>query len=187
MGLILFLLHFVARLDLAGGNVVEAALEHGAAQAAEAVGEDLAIEVVDFVLGYAGKEAVDFLGVLLPVLVPPMQDDGVGTEHVLVDVGDAEAAFVEVLLLSLEFQYLGVDEGVHVGGFAVGVGLFVIGTHTDGDEADGKVHLRGREAHAVGVVHGFEHVGDEFLQVGVVLRNGFGHFAQRGVAVSNNR
>jgi hypothetical protein len=174
-------------MHTAGRDVVETTFEHGATERGEAVGKDFSVEVVYLVLSDAGEETVDFFGMLLPVLVPPVEYDSVGTKHILMDIGHAETAFVEVFLFAFELKNLRVDENMHVGGVAIGVGLLVIGAHTDGYQADGEVHLRGGETHAVGVVHGLEHIVDKFLEVGIVLRKGLCNLAKGRMSKPYNR
>ena len=150
------------------------------------VGEDFAFEVVDFVLCHTCKHAVDFFFVDLPLLVVPAQTDAFVTENVFVDVGDAEATFVEVLFFAYELKDFGVDECVFFSGFEVGVGFLVVGTEANDNKLDAEVDLGCGKAYTVGIVHGFVHVGDELVKAGIVFVDGLRLFAQCGMAVANN-
>ena len=102
------------------------------------------------------------------------------------DVGDAETALVEVLLLAFVFEDFGVDEGVLLGGFEIGVGLLVVGAETDDHQPDAEVDLRCGKTYAVGIIHGLVHVGNELVEARVVLVDGARLLAQGGMAVAND-
>ena len=88
------------------------------------------------------------------------------------EVGDAEAAFVEIFLLAALLKDFGVDEHVALVFGAVGVGLLVVGAEADDHQLDGAVDLGCCQTDAVGGIHGFEHIGNELFQFGVVFGDG---------------
>ena len=65
--------HAVTGAHASGGDIVQPALEHGAAQVAEVVGEHFSVKVVHLMLGDAGEESVNLLFMEIPVLVIPAQ------------------------------------------------------------------------------------------------------------------
>ncbi len=130
---------------------------------------------------------MQFFLVELPLLVLPAHAHPLGAQHVLVEVGNAQAALVVVLLLAHILHNLGVDERMFLTDGAVGVGLLVVGAETDDHQADREVHLWCGQPHAFGGVHSLIHIGDKLLQFGIVLVDRLSHLAQRGVAVAGNR
>lgn len=84
--------HRVVYAEVAGEYAVEFAFYQLFAYAREVVDKQPALEVVALMLHDAGKEAADFLAVLVEVLVEPREADMLDTRHILADAGKAEAA-----------------------------------------------------------------------------------------------
>ncbi len=135
---------------------------------------ELAVEVVGLVEERAGEKV--FSGVLKPVpfYVLRFYGDTASAGDLLAEVGDAEAAFLRGLAA------VGEDD-LRINEDQLGVGIFFKGDIDDGDSLT-DTDLGGGEADAMGLVHGFEHVVDEFLQAFVEFCDRLGWFLQHWVA-----
>src|SRR5258708_14747452 len=144
-----------------------------ALEAAEAVDEEDAVEVVDLVLHGAGEKLFTFD--LEPVSVDILRADldlG-GAMDLLANLGEAEATlFFELLALALDD--LGIDEDE-----------LLFGILLEADVDDGKplrdAALRCGEAEALRGVHGREHLIDELLELRVEDGDGLARPGQHGV------
>lgn len=113
----------------------------------------------------------------LALLVQRAHLHPLGALHAVVDAGHRQAALVALHALVAGPQQLGVDQHQAL------VALF---RDVDDDQALVHVDLRGRQAGALGVVHGVEHVVDERAQAVVHGGDGRGHLVQARIGVAEN-
>ena len=140
--------------------------------------------MVVLVLDDACYQPVEVLLVKLAVFVKVLDVDVRLARHVLVDVGQAEAALAEHEIVAPFLGDDGVDESAFVDAH-VGITFFKRFRVND-KYADGLAHLRTGQPHTVGVVHGLEHVSYEGLPVNRFLVHLFCNFSQYGFAVNVN-
>ncbi len=118
----------------------------------EAVGEEDAVEVVDFVLEDAGEPAFGGDFDCLATHVLTFDHDFCGAPDIVAGVArDAETAFA-AKFLAFGFRNFGVEHS--------NLAIFIFGD----EDADGLSDLWSGEADALGGVHGIEHVFDELWE-----------------------
>ena len=105
--------------------------------------------------------------------------------HALMNAGQAEASLFHRHQVARCLQDMGIDvrapealELRHVVREDIQV---------DHHHPDGQSHLRCRQSHAVGAVHGLVHVAEQLFQVRVVGGDVFGILAQHRLAIHINR
>ena len=173
--------HAIVDVALAFGDVAQLALQQGLAQRGDAVDVDMAFQMVVFVLDDAGTDTLkDFL-VLLEILVEVLDADLVVTHHLLIDVGQAEAAFLERHHVAKGFDELGVDEHL-LEALAFRI-VRIEGVAVDDEQADGFVDLGCGQTDAFGMRQRFPHVLQQDVQLGIVGRDGLGDGLEGGVTV----
>ena len=101
---------FVRATDFAFLDVLEFASNHLTTHRRYAVGEDVALEVVVFVLHDASKEAVVGVGVLYEIFVEIVDSDRCRTCNFFVNARHAEATLFVGDSLLASFDYLWVNE-----------------------------------------------------------------------------
>ena len=132
----------------------------------------------------ARPQPVEILVVELAVLIVVFDMDVRLARHILIEVGQAQTAFAEYKVVAPFLRDNRVDESAFVDAH-IGIAFFKRLRINDKD-TDGFANLRTCQTHAIGMVHGFEHVGHQLFQVGVVQINLFGNFSQYGFAVNIN-
>ncbi|SCZ18074.1 Uncharacterised protein [Acinetobacter baumannii] len=148
-----------------------------ALEGGQVVDEQLAVEVVAFVLDAYRQQAFgDFLeGVA--IAVEGLDPDLLRSVHVLVEAGYRQAAFlVLVHILGQRFE-LGVDEYPRLG---------LVFAEVHDHDALVHVHLGRGEADARGFVHGFEHVVDQLAHRVVDHLHRFGDGPQARIGEFEN-
>ena len=113
----------------------------------------------------------------LEIAVEVFHHHGFGTQHVFVDVGHAQAAFVVVLHLAFGLHNFGIYHGAFywvADVFFLFLVVFAIAHH---HQPYGQVYLRGGKADAVCGVHGFKHIVDKLLKVRIIGVNRLGGFS----------
>ena len=108
---------------------------------------------------------IDFF-MLLPFFVHIRNADVIRAFHVLMDAGNAEAAFIAADFIPPAFGDMCIDKGF-AETCAVGV-HFCEGIAIHDEKADVASDLRGCQPDAVCLVHGLEHVGDELCQARII-------------------
>jgi hypothetical protein len=132
------------------------------------VDEELAFQVVEFVLNDAGQEAIGLDGEGPAFLVEGLDRHFLGAAHLGVEAGDGHAAFLVIDQLLAGPDHLRVDEDAVL--VLVGVG---------DEDADRPAYLgRGQAEAAIGL-HGRKQALDEFSQFAVYLLHRLGHGAQQ--------
>ena len=168
-------------MHLSFGHGGQFAFHHLPAEGRDAVGKHVAVQVVKFVLHHAGQEAVHPLIVLNEVFVHILHMNALGAAHGFVNAGQTQATFVHHVGLVAGFQDVRIDvNAVEVLVFGT---VFREGIERNHGHADGFADLRSCQSHTFGAVHGFEHVGQEFLQSGIVGGDVLGFFSEHGLAV----
>src|SRR5271170_2147559 len=152
----------------------EVALEH-----AEVGDEEHAVEVIDFVAEGAGEQAFAAAFELGAGGVLRADGDVLRAFDVAAKTGERETAFF-LALLAFGVNNLGIGEDhFRFGNFAVG--------DVNYGEAQADTDLRRGETDAVRGVHGFEHVGDELLEVLVEFFHALAGSFKHRVAVFHDR
>lgn len=115
------------------------------------------------------------------ILIEPFEAYVFVTSHIFVYAGEREtplgAAYRRGILDYFQF---GIDEHQsEIGTFGEAVGH---GAAVDYGQCDGAAYLGSGEAYAVGVVHRLPHIVNQLVEVGIILGNVFGLFAQHRLA-----
>ena len=145
----------------------------------DVVDEELAVEVVGFVLDGAAEEVFGVDVDVAAFEVEGTDADALGAVDGAVDAGEGEAAFF-LVEAAVALGDLGVDEDeflVFLGG---------VGGDVEDEELEGEADLVGGEADAPGFVHQVEHGSDLVLEGGVDAFDGFRLVAQGGVGVGDD-
>ena len=100
-----------------------------------------------------------------------------GAFHAVIDAGNGQAAFLALDALLAGPQQLGVDERD---------GLVAFFGHVNDDDALMHINLRGGQADALGLVHGFEHVGHQGADAAIHRLHGLRHFLQARIGKVKN-
>ena len=129
-------------------------------QSGDVVHEQLAVQVIDLVLDAGGEQFVRFYFEGVAVPVQGINPHSGRAFHLLVEPGHRQAAFFVGRQLIGEWGDLRVD--VHLG-------LVALFGQIHHQQALVHVHLSGRQADAGGVVHGFDHVVDQFAKLVIYL------------------
>ena len=133
--------------------------------------------MVEFVLNAHGQQTFGFDGALFAVLVKGFHLHMRGAFHAIVNTGHRQTAFVAFDALVTHPGDFGVDEH-H--------GLVALFRGVNHHQALVHIHLRGSQADAIGVVHGFQHVRNQGLDTRVNLFDGLGHGVKLGVGESED-
>ena len=160
---------------------------------AEAVNEERASKVVHFVLGGAGKEALQLRGRGLAVESEMLYHNGPGALDAAGNVGKAQAAFFKAPGVAGCFDDSRIDKDQTKGDIWIEPGGFVffflqVVTFRDVDDTDGfgaADLLRGQSA-ALRGLHGGKHVVNQFVDFRGDGVDGAGGFPQYGVAIGSD-
>lgn len=177
--------HGIVNTDFSGDNVRQFALDQLFADAGNVVDKHPAVQMVAFMLHNTGKESADFLLMRLEILIEPAKADMLHTWHLLGYTRQTKAALRARYGIAVEHFDLGVDEHkLAAGTFGERLGERVgIDHHNLYVLAD----LRGRQADALGFIHGLEHEVYKFLKTFERLLDRLRYFAEHGVTVAIHR
>jgi len=150
----------------------------GPLEGADPVDEQGAVEVIEFVLDHPGVIALrlETQGLAVDVLGfhPYLGIAG----HVAAILPDAEAAlFVDLLALALDDFWVGQHDQLPG---------CILGRDVNDAELQGDVDLRGGQAHARGVVHGFGHIGHQLFKFGTEIGYRLGRVLENGKWVGDD-
>src|SRR5687768_300469 len=167
-------------LPLAGfGELLDLPDDQIFLQAAQAIDEQCAVEVVHLVLEAAGEQSGPFDRLRLAVAIEPFEDRAGRTRHCCVEARHAQTAlFFE--LHSIALDELGVDEHEQVGGIAADRDV----AHED-PFAD--ANLRRGEPDAGRGVHGLNHVVHEGINLRCDLGDRLGGTMEHRRSVADDR
>lgn len=141
----------------------------------------LTFEMVALVLDNARQESADLLAMVSSFGIGPCEAYVLHTLDIFGQSGQTEATFGARHFVAVENLYYWIDEG-HLPTLALG--KFVAhGRCVDHDQTDAFADLRRGETHAVGFIHGKEHIVDKFLQPGISNIDSLGCLAEYGVSV----
>lgn len=163
-----------------GEDIVETSAYQLAPDCGQVVGEDLAVEVVAFVLDYACQVSGDFFIVFFEFFVEPLQAYMFDALDVFGDAGETETSLAAADVFAVEYGHARIDER-HTTVNAFGK-YIAYGRGIDDDDAVGAAYLRRGQAYAFAGIHGLEHVGHEFFQLGILGRDVFALLAQHRLA-----
>src|ERR1700677_5266488 len=156
-------------------------LDHPVAlELGDVVDEENAIEMVDLMLQNGGEQALGQNLAFLPLAVEGAGAHGRGTLDLGVIFGDRETALLVSRALLGRPHDLGIDQHLRVGRF------FLLGG-VDHPKTDGVGGLNGSEAHALRVVHGFDHVVDQLAQIVVDAFDLLADETQFGIGQNDDR
>src|SRR5262249_39953932 len=161
----------LAEFDL----LFDLAFEQVAFERAEKFDEEFAVDVVVFMQHAARRHAVDLESEFLAVEVDCRNGDDLRTFDLEIDSGEAQTAFLADDL-AFDLNDLGVDADDAV------FGLFAR-ADVHHEEFFRERDLRPGQADALGLVHRFEHVADEFGQPAINIVDLFAFLLQHRVAV----
>jgi hypothetical protein len=123
----------------------------------EIIDEELAVEVIHFVLNAHGEHAVGLDLERPTVGIERAHSDGSGTIDIIVELRHGKAAFLGVSLAVGPHDFR-VDQAVR---------LLAVDAHVADKETSMDVDLSRGQADARGGVHRLEHVRDELLELGI--------------------
>lgn len=149
-----------------GEDVVETSAYQLASYCGKVVGEDFTLEVVAFVLDYTCQVSGNFFVVFVEVFVEPLQADMFDSLNVFGNAGEAEASLAAADTITIEYGYAWVDER-HAAVDTFGE-YIAHRRSVDDNDTVGAAYLRRGQADAFAGIHGLEHVGHEFFQLGVL-------------------
>ena len=160
-------------------HLAELGLVHGPVGSRNLVYEQIAVQMVGFVLNATCKKPfaiMDFLR--LAIDVKKANAHLVRAHHIAKDFGERKAALVVIAGLGSFFGFpFRVEHDVGPGVLFAGDG------GVDDYQTNVLPYLRGGQAATRGVVHGFQHVLCQLTQFRSNFGNGFAFFAEYGVAV----
>ena len=133
--------------------------------------------MVHLVLDADRQHAVGIEGLQLPLGIQRAHAHGGGALHAVVDAGHRQAPLVAAHALGAGLDDLGIDEHQRAA---------AVLRHVDDDQALVHVDLRRRQADAVGLVHGFEHVVHELPDACIDRLHRAGDRVQARVWVTEN-
>lgn len=143
--------------------------------------EDLAAEMIEFMLYDARGKPSEFLLMGLEVFVEPAEHHMLISLHILVDTRDREATFGTTDRLFIFYHF---ELGIDAGQFQILAFGEIIRQRraVDDQHADGLADLRSGKADAVTGIHRLIHIGHELLNLRIVGRDILAYLAQDGLA-----
>ena len=165
--------------DRSGGDaglLRELGLDAGLLELGQVVDEDLALQMIQFVLDADGQQAVGLYLLRLPIQIQVAHGDALGTLDPVINPGHRQAALLTDLL-ALVGDDLGVDQHEQR--------ILLLGDIND-DQLFMHIDLGRSEADPRCLVHGFRHVGCQATNAVVNIRDRLRHFAQTRIGESKN-
>lgn len=172
--------YWVVNAYASGENVVESSAYQLASYCGQVVSEYFAFKVVAFVLDYSCQKSGDFFIVFVEVFIKPLQTYVLDAFDVFGYAGKAETPLATADTLAIKYGYARIDKcHTAINAFweciSYGRGIY-------NNDAVGAAYLRCGQAYALAGIHGLEHIGHEFFQLGIIRRDVFALFAEHRLA-----
>ena len=151
------------------------------------VDEHFGVEVVEFVLHHTRQIALDPLVVRLEFLVHVLHSDARVARHFLVNAGQRQTAFLARFRRRRLVDFHDVRIDVNLAKTLVFGHVFAQRVEVDDGKADVLADLRCGKSDALGSGQRLKHIGNQFVESGIVGRDVFRNLSQHGLAVGINR
>ena len=141
--------------------------------------------MVELMLHHTGQIAFHNLVMLHQVLIQVLHAYLIASFHRFVNARQAQAAFFHRYFFARYFEDMRIDiclTETFIFGIIFRQHIQVYNHHTDR-----QTDLRRCKSHAIGMVHGFEHILNQFFQVRIIGSNVLRYFSQYGLSVYINR